>query len=72
MTIIKPSQLKIGSKWKRDDGTSQVVTIEGFKEYGSSDPWVDVIYSWVDSDGNKHSSERDHFGFQCRYVMVEE
>lgn len=72
MTILKPTELKIGSKWKRADGSSQVVTIEGFNSYGSIYPWIEVVYSWIDSDGDEQVNERDAFGFQCRYVRVEE
>lgn len=69
MTILTPSEIKIGSKWKRADGASQTVIVEGINQYGSVDPFYEIVYSWVEN-GIKKQSEKDCFSFQCHYVLI--
>ena len=69
MIILPANKIKIGSKWKRADGISQIVVIEGINTYGSIDPWTEVVYSW-EENGIKQQAQKDCFSFQCRYVLI--
>ena len=72
-TFLKSNQITIGSKWKRVDGSDQIVTIQEIKNYPASDHelsnWSEVYYSWGIGEAvvTNHS---DHLSFQCRYCPL--
>jgi hypothetical protein len=61
---------KLTSKIFNKDANS-IATLEGISSYGSSDPWMEVLYSW-EQNGEKFTNDRDAFGFQCRYCLIVE
>ena len=67
--FFKPHEIQIGSRWIGSGGG--VVTVEGLNTYGSTDPWVEVMYSWYQHDV-KVTFEKDVFAFQCRYCLIVE
>ena len=67
--IFKPHEIQIGSRWARADGSKGFVTVEGFNTYGSTDPWIEVVYSW-ELNGEKYTHQKDAFSFQCRYCLI--
>ncbi len=69
--IFKPQEIQIDSRWARADGSKGFVTVEGFNTYGSTNPWIEVVYSW-ELNGEKFTHEKDAFAFQCRYCLIVE
>ena len=67
--IFKAEEIQVGSRWVRADGFNHIVTVEGLNSYGSTDPWIEVVYSW-ELEGVKYTNDRDAFAFQCRYCLV--
>ena len=67
--IFKAEELKVGSRWIGAGGGKTVVTIEGLNQYGSIDPWTEVVYSWYEN-GEKKTNDKDHFSFLCRYCTI--
>jgi hypothetical protein len=67
--FFKAHEIQVGSRWIGSSGG--IVTIEGFNTYGSTDPWIEVVYSW-EKDGEKFTHEKDAFAFQCRYCLIVE
>ena len=67
--FFKPHEIKPGSRWARADGSKGYVTVEGINQYGSIDPWYEVVYSW-EENGEKFTHEKDTFSFQCRYLLI--
>jgi hypothetical protein len=72
-SFLKSNQIIIGSKWKRIDGSDQIVTIDDIKNYPASDHelnnWSIVHYSWgIGKDVVTNHS--DHLSFQCRYCPL--
>jgi hypothetical protein len=66
--IFKSNEIKVGSRWISAGGGG-IVTIEGLNQYGSIDPWYEVVYSWYEN-GQKVTHEKDVFSFQCRYYLI--
>ena len=67
--IFKAHEIEIGSRWQSADGGKLIATIEGLNEYGSENPWIEVVYSYV-LNGEKLTYEKDVFNFQCRYCLI--
>jgi hypothetical protein len=47
------------------------VTVEGINQYGSTNSWYEVVYSW-EENGVKKTHDKDQFAFQCRYCLIVE
>ena len=69
--FFKPHEIKVGSRWCRADGSKGFVVVEGINQYGSIDPWYEVVYSW-ELNGEKFTHEKETFAFQCRYCLIVE
>jgi hypothetical protein len=67
--FFKAHEIQVGSRWIGSSGG--IVTVEGFNSYGSTDPWIEVVYSWQ-LNGEKFTHEKDAFAFQCRYCLIVE
>lgn len=67
--FFKAHEIQVGSRWIGSSGG--IVTVEGLNTYGSTDPWIEVVYSW-EKDGEKFTHEKDAFSFQCRYCLIVE
>jgi hypothetical protein len=67
--IFKAEELKVGSRWIGAGGGKTVVTIECLNQYGSIDPWTEVVYSW-ELNGEKFTHEKDVFIFQSKYCLI--
>ena len=65
--FFKAHQIQVGSRWIGASGG--IVTVEGINSYGSTDPWIEVTYSW-ERNGEKFTHEKDAFSFQCRYCLI--
>ena len=65
--FFKPHEIKIGSRWIGSSGS--IVVVEGINQYGSTDPWYEVMYSW-EENGVKKTCQKEMFGFQCRYYLI--
>lgn len=65
--FFKPDEIEVGSRWMGSSGG--IVTVEGLNQYGSTDPWTEVVYSWMEN-GEKRTHEKDCFSFQCRYCLI--
>jgi hypothetical protein len=70
--FFEPHEIQVGSRWARADGSKGFVTVEGFKYYGSTNPYDwNVVYSW-ELNGEKFTHEKEVFAFQCRYCLIVE
>jgi len=67
--FFKTHEVQVGSRWI--DSSGGIVTVEGFNTYGSTNPWIEVVYSW-DENGAKRTNDKDVFSFQCRYCLIVE
>ena len=67
--FFKAHEIQVGSRWIGSSGG--IVTVEGLNTYGSTNPWIEVVYSW-EKDGEKFTHEKDAFSFQCRYCLIVE
>jgi hypothetical protein len=67
--FFKAHEIQVGSRWIGSSGG--IVTVEGFNTYGSTNPWIEVVYSW-DENGVKRTNDKDVFSFQCRYCLIVE
>ena len=67
--FFKPHEIKVGSRWCAASGSNHIVTVEGINQYGSTDPWHEVVYSW-EENGVKKTHDKDQFAFQCRYCLI--
>jgi hypothetical protein len=69
--FFKAHEIQVGSRWARADGSKGYVTVEGFNTYGSTNPWIEVVYSW-ELNGEKFTHEKDVFIFQSKYCLIVE
>ena len=67
--FFKTHEIQVGSRWARADGSKGFVTVEGLNTYGSTDPWIEVTYSW-ELNGEKFTHEKDAFIFQSKYCLI--
>jgi hypothetical protein len=65
--ILKPNEIKVGSRWIRADGSNQIVTVEDVIKYDSRSL---IVYSWVLENQEPEIGEKDLFSFQCRYCLI--
>jgi hypothetical protein len=65
--FFKPHEIQVGSRWIGSSGS--IVVVEGINQYGSTDPWYEVVYSW-EENGVKKTHDKDQFAFQCRYCLI--
>jgi hypothetical protein len=65
--IFKGEEIQVGSRWIGASGG--IVTVEGLNSYGSTDPWIEVAYSW-ELNGEKFTHEKDVFIFQSKYCLI--
>jgi hypothetical protein len=67
--FFKAHEIKVGSRWCAASGSNHIVIVEGINQYGSIDPWYEVVYSW-EENGMKKTHDKDVFAFQCRYCLI--
>jgi hypothetical protein len=67
--FFKESEIEVGSRWISVSGS--IVTVEGINQYGSLDPFYEVVYSWNEK-GEKKTHQKEVFAFQCRYFLIVE
>jgi hypothetical protein len=65
--FFKPHEIQVGSRWIGVSGG--IVTVEGINQYGSTNSWYEVVYSWYEN-GEKKTHDKDQFSFQCRYCLI--
>jgi hypothetical protein len=67
--FFKESEIEIGSRWISVSGG--IVTVDDINQYGSLDPFYEVVYSWVEN-GEKKTHQKEVFAFQCCYFLIVE
>jgi hypothetical protein len=65
--FFEPHEIQVGSRWIGSSGS--IVVVEGINQYGSTDPWYEVMYSW-EENGVKKTWQKETFAFQCRYCLI--